>query len=152
MEHTIQSIKEIVREELTDQEAKDLLQKMEKSRKAELKGNPYLTFDWAKAIMLIHAYKIKNAEFGLREDWEDSKAIGLYDGKPIPPTKESKFGYCLTSNWATPVLYDINNNECYECYKQLSDDKLVQINQGIWWPEDVRISFDFVTEIMEDLQ
>lgn len=152
MEHTIESIKQMVKEELTDQEAKDLLQKMEKNREAELKSKPYRTFDWAKAIMLIHAYKIRNAEFGLREDWEDSKAIGLYDGKPIPPTKESKFGYCLTSNWATPVLYDINNEQCYECHKIVNNEELMQVNQGLWWPEDAKLSYDFVAEIMEDLQ
>lgn len=152
MEHQIEVIKKIVKEELTDTEAKDLLQKMEKNREAEMAGKPYITFDWAKAIMLIFAYDIRNAEFGLKEDWEDSKAIGLYDQKPIPPTKESKFGYCLTSNWATPVLYDINNEKYYECYKELPIDKSAQIGNGLWWPEDVKISFDFVAEIMEDLQ
>ena len=152
MEHQIEAIKKIVQEELTDDEAKDLLQKMEKNRKAEEDGKPYLTFDWAKAIMLIFAYGIRNAEFGLREDWEDSKAIGLHDQKPIPPTKQSKFGYCLTSNWATPVLYDINNEQCYECYKEVPIDQSLQIGGGLWWPEDARLSFDFVKEIMEDLQ
>lgn len=106
-----------------------------------------MTFNWGKAIMLIFAYNIQNAEFGLREDWEASKAIGLHNQKPIPPTKESKFGYCLTSNWATPVLYDIDNDKCYECYKEIDHE----ISKGLWWPEDARLSFDFVKEIMEDL-
>lgn len=149
MEYQIEEIKKMVKEDLTDAEAKDLLQKMEKSREAEMAGKPYMTFDWAKAIMLIFAYDIQNAEFGLREDWEESKAIGLHNQKPIPPTKQSKFGYCLTSNWATPVLYDIDNNQYHECYKKI-DQQLV--TQGLWWPEDVHVSFNFVKEIMEDLQ
>lgn len=106
-----------------------------------------MTFDWGKAIMLIFAYNIQNAEFGLKGDWEASKAIGLHNQKPIPPTKESKFGYCLTSNWATPVLYDIDNDECYECYKEIDH----AISEGLWWPEDAQLSFNFVKEIMEDL-
>ena len=73
MEYQIEEIKKMVKEDLTDAEAKDLLQKMEKSREAEMAGKPYMTFDWAKAIMLIFAYNIQNAEFGLREDWEEVK-------------------------------------------------------------------------------
>lgn len=152
MEDPVEAIKKIVKEELTDEEAKDLLLKMERNRQAELIGRPYVMFDWAKAIMLIFAHDVKNAEFGLKEDWEDSKAIGLLNRKPIPPTKESKFGYCLVSNWATPVLYDINNEKCYECWKEVPSGKLAQIGNGLWWPEDVKMSFDFVAEIMEDLQ
>ena len=149
MEHQIEAIKKMVKEDLTDAEAKDLLQKMEKNRKAEMAKKPYMTFDWAKAIMLIFAYNIQNAEFGLREDWEDTKAIGLCNQEPTPPTKQSKFGYCLTSNWATPVSYDIDNKQCYECYKEIDNQLL---NEGLWWPEDAHISFDFVKEVVEDLQ
>lgn len=145
----IEEVKKIVKEDLTDAEAKDLLQKMEKNREAEIAGKPYMTFDWAKAIMLIFAYNIQNAEFGLREDWEDSKAIGLHNQKPIPPTKQSKFGYCLTSNWAVPVLHDLDTEKCYECYKEIGNSL---IPQNLWWPEDVKMSFDYIKEIVEDLQ
>lgn len=152
MKYSVEAIKAMVKEDLTDDEAKDLLKKMEITRQAEKDGNPYLTFNWAKAIMLIFAYDIQNAEFGLKEDWDCSKAIGLYNGKPIPPTKESKFGYYLTSNWAKPVLYDIDNEKYYQCYTEVPKDKMLQVGRGLWWPEDVKMSFDFVAEIMEDLQ
>lgn len=148
----IEAIKEKVKEELTDEEAKDLLQKMEKNREAELAGKSYMTFDWGKAIMLIFAYDIKNAEFGLKEDWEDSKALGLVNQKPTDPLKQSKFGYCLTSNWATPTIHDIDNDKCYDCYKELPMELCSQIGPGLWWPEDVKMSFDFVKEIRNDLQ
>lgn len=149
----IEIIKNMIEEELTDDEAKELLRKINKARIAEAEGKPYLTFDWGKAIMLIFAYNIKNAAFGLKGDWDASSAIGLQKGKPVDPLKQSKFGFCLTSNWGIPHLLDLDSNKCYECYKELSEDELIKHSyiSELWWPDDAKVSFDFVKEIMEDL-
>ena len=45
MEYQIEEIKKMVKEDLTDAEAKDLLQKMEKSREAEMAGKPNKTYE-----------------------------------------------------------------------------------------------------------
>lgn len=146
----IDTVKNFIKEDLTDAEAKDLLKKMEKAKQAEKENKPYLTFNWGKAIMLIHGHNIQNAAFGLKGDWDATNAIGLKNGKPTDPLKMSKFGYALTSNWCTPQIYDIDTETFYDCYRKLESDELLH-NSDLWWPEDAKISFDFVSEVMEDL-
>jgi len=151
----INMVKSIIKEELTDQEALDLIQKRNKVRECEKLGKPYLTFDWGAAIMLIVGHKIKNAAFGLHGDWKASSAIGLRNGQPTEPIDASKFGYCLTSNWATPQLRDLDKDIFYDCYRTLNQDEMLKhssFGYEPWWPEDAKLSFDFVKEIWEDLQ
>jgi len=147
----IDTIKKITVEDLTDEEAKDLLKKIDKAKRAYKKNKPFLTFDWARAIMLIHAHDIQNAAFGLKGDWSETSAIGLKDGQPTEPLEESKFGYAITSNWATPVLYDIDQNQCYECYR-VANNYESQRDVDPWWPEEAQLSFDFIKEILDDMK
>lgn len=83
--------------------------------------------EWSKVFKTIIDNNIKNAEVGLSEDFNETKALILVNETLLYPPKDTS-QYCtyLDSVWATPVLYDIDNGLTYDCYKEVpydSDEK-----------------------------
>ena len=50
------------------------------------------------------------------------------------------YGYCLASRWATPCLYDEDEDIAYECYYEVYDfdwDK----HAKAWWPDETMVRY-----------
>lgn len=60
-----------------------------------------MVFDWNKAAFLMRKEMAKDANAGLRDDWEWTGGQILCDGQPLP--REETYTY-LASTWATPQL------------------------------------------------
>jgi hypothetical protein len=71
------------------------------------RGNPTRVFDWDQAARIIVNGGVKNAEAGLRDDWEWTGGPILKDGIPVPAGKTYTY---LASTWAIPEL--LVSGEC----------------------------------------
>lgn len=90
-------------------------------------------FDWHKAAELIRAYDLLNVEAGLAEDWGYTSGDILSEGERVPKEKTYVF---LASDWATPVLHDVDADIVYECYIHDTDEENPQgWNAYTYWPE-----------------
>ena len=63
------------------------------------RGKPSMVFDWLKAAKLIRERKPKEAQAGLRGDWEYTGGVIFRNGKPV----KTEYTY-LASTWAVPEL------------------------------------------------
>lgn len=82
------------------------------------KGKERKVFDWDKAARLIKESGTKNAQAGLKEDYEWTGGVIYSDGRPV-----SKDYTYLASVWATPTLYlDENEVDCYVMESKASWD------------------------------
>ncbi len=68
-------------------------------------------FNWLEAVRLIKQHNIKNAEAGLLQDRSWTSGVILSDGVPVI----GEYTY-LASDWATPVLVDVDTKIAYECH------------------------------------
>lgn len=89
------------------------------------RGKEMMVFDWDKAARIIAERKPKQAEAGLRGDWEWTGGTIYEDGKPV----FDDYTY-LASTWATPEL-DIDG-EIIDCYMMESK---TEWNAYTKWPE-----------------
>lgn len=98
-------------------------------------GKPFKVFDFKYAVKLCRRHNIINAYAGLAEDWLYTKAPILQDGEICEIYDNFPYDFCIVSIWATPCLYDVDNDIAYECYYE--NDELVN-SYDIWWPEDIK--------------
>ena len=89
------------------------------------RGKELMVFDWDKAARIIAERKPKQAEAGLRGDWEWTSGTIYEDGEPV----HDDYTY-LASTWATPEL-DIDG-EIIDCYVMQSE---TEWDSDTKWPE-----------------
>lgn len=108
------------------------------SENQNLESSAFKLFDWQKCVDLICEHKIKNARFGLYEDWHMTSATGLENGRPAPGTDGSDIGTFLGSWWATPYLVDLDTQNEYPCFKEIDEkdftDDCIKASED-WWPK-----------------
>jgi len=85
------------------------------------------TFDWFKAVILIKKHDIKNADAGLVEDWSWTSGPIFRNGN----IAQKEYNY-LYSNWATPVLEDLDTGSLYECWMPSGNTKW---HENTYWPD-----------------
>jgi len=90
-------------------------------------GEPMKVFDWGKAVSIIKEKEIENANAGLQEDWFHTNACILKD------SKINKGIQYLGSQWATPVLYDKDNDIYYPCWILSTE---TEWNALTLWPDE----------------
>lgn len=73
-------------------------------------GKPLKTFDWKQCEKIIEKNKIKNAKHGIEEDWDTTSDVFLKDGEYVESVA------WLESTWGTPIIYDLDTDEEYECW------------------------------------
>ena len=79
--------------------------------------------DWKKVFKTIKENNIKNAEVGLKFDFDETKGLLMVDGTLMYPLIDnSAYGIYLGSVWATPILYDLDNDISYDCYYEVDYD------------------------------
>lgn len=79
-------------------------------------GNKSKTFDWMKAVSILKANNIKNADAGLIEDWSSTAGSIIEDGQIYKP---EHCGAYFHSIWATPGLFITRadgTEEMIECW------------------------------------
>lgn len=108
-------------------------------------------FDWHKAAELIRANGLLNVEAGLAEDWGYTSGYILSEGERVPKEKTYVF---LASDWATPVLHDVDTDIVYECYIHDTDEENPQgWNADTYWPESaVALMVEELVEVSDGEQ
>lgn len=99
----------------------------------------FKVFDWQRAVQILKENKIQNAWAGMEEDWEDTFAQILEDGKPVIEGLNSHNLY-LVSIHATPVLTtdSLGIIECYRKGDQVSKEWIKEST----WPEVALAAFN----------
>ena len=82
-------------------------------------GKKSKTFDWMKAVSILKANNIKNADAGLIEDWANTAGMIVECGDIYKESKPRQH-----SIWATPGLlveYKDGNEEMIDCWCYAED-------------------------------
>lgn len=96
-------------------------------------GQKQKVFDWNKAATIIKERNPEYAFAGLSRDWEYTGGT-IYDKEIGPLNKKDTYTY-LSSNWATPELKLLINEEeeTIHCWKY--EDELPGWDANTYWPE-----------------